>query len=329
MAAISLFDLMNVRDEPSLHDAVVARWPVGVVQAGIGRQDPPDTDAIVQLALALDASLKFRSIAPGADATRVGLIAEMHVDIPLPTQPIALARMPDVEFRLLATGSAPPKVFVTHSDAGTAIVIDALPVEIRLPRRMLMPLEVQAGDPVPLEDVQVSGFQSGFHDTLGITLRRDDVSSIFVHVKVRFTEAREVMVYSEVLDANRGKIVTDEVLVVEGKISNDEFSGGLRIIAERLLTLGEARSRFARALQLRVSDELASAGGAVAAAGKLQTLLEPFREGGCPIRVRYRNTAAEAELPFGDGWRVRLDDALLDSLREWLSPEAVEVVYAN
>ena len=143
------------------------------------------------------------------------------------------------------------------------------------------------------------------------------------------TEAREVMVYSEVLDANRGKIVTDEVLVVEGKISNDEFSGGLRIIAERLLTLGEARSRFARALELRLSAELAGAGGTVAAAGKLQTLLEPFREGGCPIRVRYRNAAAEAELPFGDGWRVRLDDALLDSLREWLSPEAVEVVYAN
>jgi len=56
-------------------------------------------------------------------------------------------------------------------------------------------------------------------------------------------------------------------------------------------------------------------------------LLEPFREGGCPIRVTYRNAAAEAELPFGDGWRVRLDDTLLESLREWLPPEAVEVVY--
>jgi DNA polymerase-3 subunit alpha len=143
------------------------------------------------------------------------------------------------------------------------------------------------------------------------------------------TEAREVMVYSEVLEANRGKIVTDEVLVVEGKISNDEFSGGLRIIAERLLTLGEARSRFARALQLRIEGGLDASGGAVVAAGKLQTLLEPFREGGCPVRVRYRNAAAEAELPFGDGWRVRLDDALLDSLREWLPPEAVEVIYPN
>src|SRR5690606_19733640 len=63
------------------------------------------------------------------------------------------------------------------------------------------------------------------------------------------------------------------------------------------------------------------------AAGKLQALLEPFREGGCPIRVTYRNDAAEAELPLGDGWRVRLDDTLLESLRDWLPPESVEVIY--
>lgn len=141
------------------------------------------------------------------------------------------------------------------------------------------------------------------------------------------TQPREVTVYSEVLEANRGKIVTDEVLVVEAKVSNDEFSGGLRIIADRLLTLGEARSRFARALQLRINGEVGASGGPAAAAGKLQTLLEPFREGGCPIRVSYRNAAAEAELPFGDGWRVRPDDALLESLRAWLPPESVEVVY--
>ena len=115
--------------------------------------------------------------------------------------------------------------------------------------------------------------------------------------------------------------------MVEAKVSNDDFSGGLRIIADRILTLGEARSRFARALQLRINGEVAASGGAVSAAGKLQTLLEPFREGGCPIRVSYRNASAEAELPLGDEWRVRLEDALLEGLREWLPPEAVEVLY--
>ncbi|MBL8442725.1 MAG: DNA polymerase III subunit alpha, partial [Zoogloeaceae bacterium] len=143
------------------------------------------------------------------------------------------------------------------------------------------------------------------------------------------TVAREVAVYSEVLDASRGKIVTDDVLVIEAKISHDEFSGGLRIIADRLMTLGEARGRFARALQLRINGEVDQAGGARAAAERLQGLLTPFREGTCPIRVRYRNGAAEAELPLGESWRVRPDDALLEGLREWLPGEAVELVYGN
>ncbi len=143
------------------------------------------------------------------------------------------------------------------------------------------------------------------------------------------SQVREVSVFSELFDGQRAKIVTDEVLVVEGKVSNDDFTGGLRIVADKLMTLGEARSRFARALQLVVNREVKASGGAAAAADRLQALLTPFRAGGCPVRVRYRNEQAEAELPFGEGWRVRIDDALLDGLREWLPNDAVEVLYPN
>ena len=143
------------------------------------------------------------------------------------------------------------------------------------------------------------------------------------------SQVREVSVFSELFDSQRWKIVTEEVLVVEGKVSNDDFTGGLRIVADKLMTLGEARSRFARALQLTVNGEVKAAGGASAAADRLQSLLAPFREGGCPVRLRYRNEVAEADLPFGEGWRVRLDDALLDGLRQWLPADAVEVIYPN
>ncbi|BAL23609.1 DNA polymerase III subunit alpha [Azoarcus sp. KH32C] len=143
------------------------------------------------------------------------------------------------------------------------------------------------------------------------------------------SQVREVSVFSENYDNQRGKIVTDEVLVVEGKVSNDDFTGGYRIIADKLLTLGEARSRFAKALQISVNGEVRAAGGPLAAADRLQALLAPYRDGGCPIRVRYRNEEAEAELPLGDGWKVRLEDALLDSLREWLQPESVDILYPN
>ena len=39
-------------------------------------------------------------------------------------------------------------------------------------------------------------------------------------------------------------------------------------------------------------------------ARKLQALLGPYRSGACPVRLSYRNGAAEAEMPLPDGWRV-------------------------
>ena len=51
----------------------------------------------------------------------------------------------------------------------------------------------------------------------------------------------EVTVFNELWDAERAKIKEDELLLVEGKVQEDRFSGGLRINAEKLYTLAEAR----------------------------------------------------------------------------------------
>ena len=98
-----------------------------------------------------------------------------------------------------------------------------------------------------------------------------------------------------------------------------------RITAERVYDLAGARSRFARAVRLSMNGEASSAGAASSV--KLKTLLEPYRQGQCAVEVRYRNGGASVEMQLGDNWRVSLDDALMQSLNEWLKPENVEVVY--
>jgi DNA polymerase III subunit alpha len=141
---------------------------------------------------------------------------------------------------------------------------------------------------------------------------------------------QDVTVYAEVLDANKGKITQDEVLIVEAKVSSDDYTGGFRVIAERLYTLGEARSRYARVLTLHVNGK-ATTDGPKATVDHLAGLLSSYRitrdEGGCPIRIRYRNKQAVADIPLGDDWRVKLDDPLLESLKQWLSLESVEIFY--
>lgn len=134
----------------------------------------------------------------------------------------------------------------------------------------------------------------------------------------------EVTVYNELWNAARDKIREDELLIVEGKVGRDDFSGGLRVVADSLLTLIEARGRHARLLRLSFNGQTSRA-----TASRLHTLLSPYRsdDNACPVRLRYRNADAETELALPDSWRVRLDDRLLAELRDWLDPENVHLVY--
>ncbi len=138
----------------------------------------------------------------------------------------------------------------------------------------------------------------------------------------------EVSVFNELFEAERPKIKEDELLLVEGKVQHDDFSGGLRVVADRLMTLGEARGRYAKALQLCLDGGTRQADGGNAAAERLRTVLAPYRSGPCPVRLNYRNGEAAAALDLPESWRVRLDDALLAALRDWLRAENVTVAYS-
>ena len=143
------------------------------------------------------------------------------------------------------------------------------------------------------------------------------------------TTSMEVSVFNETFEAERDKIRDDEVLVIEGKVQRDDFAGEgkVRVVAERLLTLAEARGRFARHLRISLNGQ-ASGANAPAAAQRLRALLTPYTPGNCPVVLSYRNADALCELALGDGCRVRLEDDLLSALGDWLSSENVRIDYS-
>ena len=111
------------------------------------------------------------------------------------------------------------------------------------------------------------------------------------------------------------------MLVLEGKVANDEFSGGMRISAEKLYDLETARGRYARGLRIRCNGQ--------SSGSKLRELLSPYRSGQCPVTLVYTNKGASCEIQLGDQWRVSLKDELIDALGEWVRPENVDVVYRD
>jgi DNA polymerase-3 subunit alpha len=136
----------------------------------------------------------------------------------------------------------------------------------------------------------------------------------------------EVVIFNELYEQNRHLLKDDALLVIEGKVNRDDYSGGVRVTAERIYDLAGARTRFAQGLRLSCNGQChaQSNGGR-----KLAELLSPYtvQEGGCPVWVEYHNPSARCRVRLGEDWRVRLDDRLLESLGGWLKPEAVNVMY--
>ena len=138
----------------------------------------------------------------------------------------------------------------------------------------------------------------------------------------------EVTVFNELFEKHRDKIREDRLLVVQGKVQRDEFSGGQRVTAEDVLDLAALRTRFGARLRIEMN------GGTDAGSDpkRLMDLLAPYRapgREGCPVLVHYENAGASCDVALGETWRVRPDELLLGELTAWLSPEAVQFQYAG
>ena len=132
----------------------------------------------------------------------------------------------------------------------------------------------------------------------------------------------EMTVFNDIYEANRPWIRDDELLVVRGKASLDEYSGNMRITAEELFDFASARAAFAKRLDIFccIDDQVR--------VPQLAEMLKPWCGGQCPVQINYRNLVGSVPLRLGDDWRVTLPDELLDGLRSVCGAQNVQVAYA-
>ena len=129
----------------------------------------------------------------------------------------------------------------------------------------------------------------------------------------------EVVVYGELFNEKRAVIQEDQVVVVQGRASQDDFSGGVRLTADKLMDLAEVRSAHARLLRLFINGQADSA--------RLKRLLDQHGGGKCLVAIHYRNQRGECDIRLPDSCKVKVSGPLLESLSEWLEEKNVEVVY--
>ena len=133
----------------------------------------------------------------------------------------------------------------------------------------------------------------------------------------------ELVVFPEDYERYRDLLVKDRLLVVEGDVSVDEYSGGYRVSAREIYDIEGARSRFAKRLVIAVEQKRAGNGFI----HSLAETLEPYREGGCPVAIDYRHASASATVILGEQWRVRPADLLLQKLADLAGEDRVRLEY--
>ncbi|NND44591.1 MAG: DNA polymerase III subunit alpha [Xanthomonadales bacterium] len=140
-------------------------------------------------------------------------------------------------------------------------------------------------------------------------LRRRNRRGRFISIEDH-TGSLEVALFDEVYGLYADLLDKDEIIVVEGRVSVDDFSGGFRMTASKVMSLGEAKTRFARGVRIAVhgpADELCTA---------LESTFAPYQGGRGKVFIDYRNERARASLELGDDWGVKPCEELVAALGE-------------
>ncbi|MDO5070720.1 MAG: OB-fold nucleic acid binding domain-containing protein, partial [Neisseria zoodegmatis] len=168
----------------------------------------------------------------------------------------------------------------------------------------------------PQDNVRVAGFTTAVRTMMG---KRGKIA--FATLEDQSGQV-EVMITGPVLEESAGRLKADQVLIMECKISRDDYSGGdaLRIMANQVMTLQTARERYARSLSLSLKPEHDIPA--------LAALLNAHRlpdTGHIPLRLSYSNAAAAGDLQIPPKWTVTPSAELFGKLETLLGGRSVRV----
>lgn len=133
----------------------------------------------------------------------------------------------------------------------------------------------------------------------------------------------EVSIFGAEYDDCANLLIKDEVVVVGGSLGFDAFSGQMRVRAKTMYNIEQARSHYARYLEVSLPQHKLANGEF----SRFSQILGPYREGSCPIIVNYRNAYAHAQIKLGNEWLVTPTDECLQRMREFAGEENVKIRY--
>jgi DNA polymerase-3 subunit alpha len=105
-------------------------------------------------------------------------------------------------------------------------------------------------------------------------------------------------------------MVKDTIVVIEGNVVADDFTGSYRITANHIMSLADAKTRFARGINIAVT------GPDENLCKMLAATFSPYKNGSSPVYLHYRNQRARASFELSRDWNVKACEELIAALNE-------------
>ncbi len=137
------------------------------------------------------------------------------------------------------------------------------------------------------------------------------------------THRLEIIIYPDVYDKYRSSIRENELLFISGAISVDDYNGNLSMKAHKIFDLDAARQQYATEVELFLSSELINDKTLL----KIISLLEPHKNGKCPLVIKCLSHKHIVPLNLDQEWFVNPTSLLINNLSDLLGKENIVVKY--
>lgn len=127
----------------------------------------------------------------------------------------------------------------------------------------------------------------------------------------------EVLVFGELFEQHRQHVIEDTVLIIHGTVRHDEFSGGLKVSAEQIQTLKDARKQYARFVRFVFEQPEAN----------VEVLMRATQPDGIKLMIELRQPHFQGTLSLPENMTLDGDDELLGQLALEAQATYYEVVY--
>jgi DNA polymerase-3 subunit alpha len=131
------------------------------------------------------------------------------------------------------------------------------------------------------------------------------------------TEAIEAVANEDVLNAHKDLLKDDELIIVQGKVQPDRFSGGLRLNVQQVWDLTAARCRFGKYLRVEINGSIPPVAEVLRdfPSRRIATEHGDLTQG-LGVRLVLEREAARGELDLGDDGKFFPTDAAIARWRE-------------